>query len=78
MARVLATKKTERAGVDEFRALMESAGHIVQEIDGGNDCGEDCCLSFTPYGERTGRHRGRPGEKRHGVPPVGGLRHLVP
>ncbi len=33
---------------------MESAGHIVQEIDGGNDQGEDCYLSFTKLGERTG------------------------
>lgn len=54
MARVLPTRKTERAGVNEFRALMESAGHIVQEIDGGNDYGEDCYLSFTQNGERTG------------------------
>jgi len=54
MARVLPTKKIERAGVNEFRALMESAGHIVQEIDGGNDYGEDCYLSFTQKGERTG------------------------
>ncbi|WP_164737802.1 DUF4365 domain-containing protein [Streptomyces luteoverticillatus] len=54
MAKVLPTKKTERAGVNEFRALMESAGHIVQEIDGGNDYGEDCYLSFTEHGERTG------------------------
>ncbi|MGN5387613.1 DUF4365 domain-containing protein [Streptomyces sp. WAC05950] len=54
MARVLPTKKTERAGVNEFRALLEAAGHIVQEIDGGNDYGEDCYLSFTRSGERTG------------------------
>ncbi|WP_370093119.1 DUF4365 domain-containing protein [Streptacidiphilus sp. MAP12-20] len=54
MAKVLGTKRTERAGVNEFRSLMESAGHIVQEIDGGNDYGEDCYLSFTERGERTG------------------------
>ncbi|MFF8259356.1 DUF4365 domain-containing protein [Streptomyces virginiae] len=54
MARVLPTKKTERAGVNEFRTLLEAAGHIVQEIDGGNDYGEDCYLSFTRNGERTG------------------------
>ncbi|MFD8934412.1 DUF4365 domain-containing protein [Streptomyces sp. NPDC059578] len=54
MAKVLPTKKTERAGVNQFRALLESAGHIVQEIDGGNDYGEDCYLSFTERGERTG------------------------
>ncbi|MFD4394472.1 DUF4365 domain-containing protein [Kitasatospora sp. NPDC058478] len=54
MAKVLGTKKTERAGVNEFRSLMESAGHIVQEIDGGNDYGEDCYLSFTEHGRRTG------------------------
>ncbi|MFC1407245.1 MULTISPECIES: DUF4365 domain-containing protein [Streptacidiphilus] len=54
MAKVLPTKKTERAGVNQFRSLLESAGHIVQEIDGGNDYGEDCYLSFTEYGQRTG------------------------
>ncbi|WP_380277489.1 DUF4365 domain-containing protein [Kitasatospora purpeofusca] len=54
MTKVRATRVTERAGVNEFRSLMESAGHIVQEIDGGNDQGEDCYLSFTRLGERTG------------------------
>ncbi|MFJ8945321.1 DUF4365 domain-containing protein [Streptomyces sp. NPDC102395] len=54
MAKVLATKKTERAGVNAFKSTMEAAGHIVQEIDGGNDCGEDCDLSFTELGRRTG------------------------
>lgn len=54
LAKVLATKKTERAGVNSFKAVMEAAGHIVQEIDGGNDYGEDCYLSFTELGRRTG------------------------
>lgn len=54
MTKVRTTRVTERAGVNEFRSLMESAGHIVQEIDGGNDQGEDCYLSFTRLGERTG------------------------
>ncbi|MFJ4985085.1 DUF4365 domain-containing protein [Streptomyces sp. NPDC088732] len=54
MAKVLGTKKTERAGVNAFKAAMEAAGHIVQEIDGGNDYGEDCYLSFTQLGRRTG------------------------
>ncbi|MFF8873497.1 DUF4365 domain-containing protein [Streptomyces massasporeus] len=54
MAKVWRTKQIERAGVNAFRAVMESAGHIVQEIDGGNDYGEDCYLSFTHLGQRTG------------------------
>ena len=54
MAKVRNTKKTERAGVNAFRTSMESIGHIVQEIDGGNDYGEDCYLSFTQLGQRTG------------------------
>lgn len=54
MAKVWRTKQIERAGVNAFRAAMESSGHIVQEIDGGNDYGEDCYLSFTHLGQRTG------------------------
>ncbi|MEW2391127.1 DUF4365 domain-containing protein [Streptomyces venezuelae] len=54
MARVWRTRQVERAGVNAFRAVMESAGHIVQEIDGGNDYGEDCYLSFVHLGQRTG------------------------
>lgn len=54
MAKVLGTKKTERAGVNAFKTSLEAAGHIVQEIDGGNDYGEDCYLSFTHLGHRTG------------------------
>jgi hypothetical protein len=54
VAKVAGTKKTERAGVNAFRALMESARHIVQEIDGGNDYGEDFYLSLTRGGRRTG------------------------
>jgi hypothetical protein len=54
MAKVLGTKKTERAGVNAFKSTLEAAGHIVQEIDGGNDYGEDCYLSFTELGRRTG------------------------
>ncbi|MEV0601003.1 DUF4365 domain-containing protein [Streptomyces sp. NPDC050315] len=54
MAKIKDTRRTERAGVNAFRALMESAGHIFQEIDGGNDYGEDCYLSLTENGRRTG------------------------
>jgi hypothetical protein len=54
VAKVLGTKKTERAGVNAFKTTLEAAGHIVQEIDGGNDYGEDCYLSFTHLGRRTG------------------------
>ncbi|MFF0295480.1 DUF4365 domain-containing protein [Kitasatospora sp. NPDC004614] len=54
LTKVRSTRVLERAGVNQFRSLMESAGHIVQEIDGGNDHGEDCYLSLTRGGERTG------------------------
>jgi hypothetical protein len=54
MAKVLSTKKTERARGNAFKTTLEAADHIVQEIDGGNDYGEDCYLSFTHLGRRTG------------------------
>ncbi|MGW2939220.1 hypothetical protein ACWDA7_47650 [Streptomyces sp. NPDC001156] len=52
MAKVLSTKKTERARGNAFKTTLEAADHIVQEIDGGNDYGEDCYLSFTLVAER--------------------------
>ncbi|MFF0963637.1 DUF4365 domain-containing protein [Streptomyces sp. NPDC003703] len=54
MAKVWRTRQIERAGVNAFRKAMEAAEHIVQEIDGGNDYGEDCYVSFTYLGQRTG------------------------
>ncbi|MTE21223.1 DUF4365 domain-containing protein [Streptomyces sp. TRM43335] len=39
--------------VNEVRALLERHGHIVQEIDGGNDHGEDLHVTFVRSGQRT-------------------------
>ncbi|MFI6489375.1 DUF4365 domain-containing protein [Streptomyces sp. NPDC050564] len=39
--------------VNELRALLERHGHIVQEIDGGNDHGEDLHVTFVQNGQRT-------------------------
>lgn len=47
-------RAVERAAVNALRALMERHAFIVQEIDGGNDHGEDVYVSFTEHGERTG------------------------
>jgi hypothetical protein len=50
---VRASRKIERAGVNALRALLEENEHIVQEIDGGNDHGEDMIVNFTRAGKRT-------------------------
>lgn len=47
-------RRTERAAVNALRSLLEANDHIVQEIDGGNDHGEDLYITFTEGGERTG------------------------
>ncbi|MGW3494018.1 DUF4365 domain-containing protein [Streptomyces sp. NPDC001020] len=39
--------------VNEVRSLLERHGHIVQEIDGGNDHGEDLYVTFVQNGRRT-------------------------
>lgn len=46
-------RRTERAGVNALRTLLEDAGHIVQEIDGGNDHGEDLYVRFVHKGRLT-------------------------
>ncbi|MEW1680525.1 DUF4365 domain-containing protein [Streptomyces sp. NPDC093594] len=51
---VRASRRIERAGVNALRALLEENDHIVQEIDGGNDHGEDMIVNFTRGGKRTG------------------------
>jgi hypothetical protein len=51
---VRASRRIERAGVNALRALLEDHDHIVQEIDGGNDHGEDMIVNFTRAGKRTG------------------------
>ncbi|MEU3319620.1 DUF4365 domain-containing protein [Streptomyces sp. NPDC006785] len=53
MSTVRASRKIERAGVNALRALLEDHEHIVQEIDGGNDHGEDMIVNFTRAGKRT-------------------------
>ncbi|MEV8204341.1 DUF4365 domain-containing protein [Streptomyces sp. NPDC079189] len=53
MSTVRASRKIERAGVNALRALLEEHEHIVQEIDGGNDHGEDMIVNFTRAGKRT-------------------------
>ncbi|MFG2650202.1 DUF4365 domain-containing protein [Streptomyces sp. NPDC048436] len=39
--------------VNEVRALLEKHRHIVQEVDGGNDHGEDLHVTFVQDGRRT-------------------------
>ncbi|MDQ0985478.1 DUF4365 domain-containing protein [Streptomyces sp. V2I9] len=53
MSTVRASRKIERAGVNALRALLEDHEQIVQEIDGGNDHGEDMIVNFTRGGKRT-------------------------
>ncbi|MFE4676167.1 hypothetical protein [Streptomyces sp. NPDC056723] len=50
---VRASRKIERAGGNALRAPLEEHEHIVQEIDGGNDHGEDVIVNFTRNGKRT-------------------------
>ncbi|MDJ0465135.1 hypothetical protein [Streptomyces sp. H27-C3] len=40
-ARVPRSRRIERAGGNALRALPQEHDQIVQEIDGGNDFGED-------------------------------------
>lgn len=53
-AKVPGNRRIERAGVNALRALLEEHDQIVQEIDGGNDFGEDLFVMLTREGERTG------------------------
>lgn len=46
-------RRLERRGVNALRTLLEDAGHIVQEIDGGNDHGEDLYVRFVIDGRLT-------------------------
>ncbi|WP_179777927.1 DUF4365 domain-containing protein [Amycolatopsis endophytica] len=43
-----------RAAVNALRTLLERHDHIVQEVDGQNDFGEDQHLTFTEDGQVTG------------------------
>ncbi|MEV0536913.1 DUF4365 domain-containing protein [Kitasatospora sp. NPDC050463] len=53
MTRVPESRRTERAAVNAVRTLLEGAHHIVQEIDGSNDFGEDLYVTFADGGRRT-------------------------
>ncbi|WP_084463929.1 DUF4365 domain-containing protein [Microtetraspora fusca] len=54
MARIRPTRRIERAGVNALRTLLEENDHLVQEIDGSIDHGEDLYVIFTRNGRRTG------------------------
>ncbi|WP_460718363.1 DUF4365 domain-containing protein [Nocardia heshunensis] len=47
-------RRPSRAAVNALRTLLERHNHIVQEIDGQNDFGEDQHVTFTADGEVTG------------------------
>lgn len=53
MPKVPESRRIGRMAVNEVRALFERRGHIVQEVDGGNDHGEDLHITFVQNGERT-------------------------
>lgn len=53
MPKVPESRRVGRMAVNEVRALLERHGHIVQEIDGGNDHGEDVHVTFVQDGQRT-------------------------
>lgn len=53
MAKVPKGRRVERAAVNTVRALFERHDHIVQEIDGQNDFGEDLFITFTDDGLAT-------------------------
>jgi hypothetical protein len=45
---------SERGGVNAVRALLESHGHVVDEVDGRSDYGRDLNVDITESGEITG------------------------
>ncbi|MDF0371375.1 MULTISPECIES: DUF4365 domain-containing protein [Streptomyces] len=53
MPKVPESRRIGRMAVNEVRSLLERHGHIVQEIDGGNDHGEDLHITFVDNGQRT-------------------------
>jgi hypothetical protein len=48
------SRKTERAAVNALRELLDRHGHIVQDIHGENDFGEDLFVTFSAGGQVTG------------------------
>ncbi|MGH3547138.1 MAG: DUF4365 domain-containing protein [Pseudonocardiaceae bacterium] len=53
MVGIRRNRRIERAGVNALRTVLEDAGHIVQEIDGANDHGEDLYVRFVDKGRLT-------------------------
>lgn len=53
MGSVPESRAVSRTAVNMTRLLLEGHGHVVQEIDGSNDFGEDLYVTFTQDGERT-------------------------
>ncbi|RLV08985.1 hypothetical protein CTZ27_09715 [Streptomyces griseocarneus] len=53
MPKVPESRRIGRIAVNEVRGLLERHGHIVQEIDGVNDHGEDLHVTFVRSGQRT-------------------------
>ncbi|MFI0940768.1 DUF4365 domain-containing protein [Streptomyces sp. NPDC021020] len=53
MPKVPESRRIGRAAVNEVRALLERHSHIVQEIDGSNDHGEDLHVTLVREGQRT-------------------------
>lgn len=53
MPKVPESRRVGRVAVNEVRSLLERNGHIVQEIDGANDHGEDLHVTFVQDGQRT-------------------------
>ncbi|WP_411136340.1 DUF4365 domain-containing protein [Streptomyces sp. C10] len=54
MTSIRPSRRIERAGVNSLRALLEEHDHIVHEIDGGSDYGEDLIVHLVQDGRRTG------------------------
>ncbi|MET9342686.1 DUF4365 domain-containing protein [Nonomuraea sp. NPDC003804] len=48
------SRRPGRAAVNALRTLLEEHDHVVQEIDGQNDFGEDLHVTFTESGRVTG------------------------
>ncbi|MFD4407915.1 DUF4365 domain-containing protein [Nocardia sp. NPDC058499] len=53
MSRIPTGRRVAQAAVNALRALLEEHDHIVQEISGQNDFGEDFYVTFTDNGEVT-------------------------
>jgi hypothetical protein len=54
LPKVPSGRKAERAAVNALRALLDRHGHIVQDIHGENDFGEDLFVTFSASGQVTG------------------------